>query len=140
MKNLYIAFSDLCTTFLTPVVNLWARIYVGLIFWRSGLAKWDDMETTIELFDIEEDGEFALPFLPAEPAAYLATAGEIILPILLWLGLFTRVGAAGLFIMAAVIYFFVDATPQPHLWMIICALLVAQGGHKLSVDNFLFKR
>jgi len=141
MKNLYIAFSDLCSTWLTPIVNLWARIHVGLIFWRSGVAKFEDMETTIELFDAEEDGEFALPFLPAEPAAYLATFGELVLPILLVLGLFTRVGAAGLFVMAAVIFFFIEGNPQqPHLWMIICALLTAQGGSKLSIDHFLFKR
>ena len=140
MKNLYIKFSDLCATFLTPIVNLWARIYVGLIFWRSGIAKAEDMELTIEEFDAEEGGIFAVPGLPAEPAAYLATGGEIVLPILLWLGLFTRIGAGGLLVMSAVIFFFVDPKPQPHLWMIITAMLLAQGGSKLSVDNFLFKR
>ena len=140
MKNLYIKFSDLCSMFLLPVVNLWARIYLGLIFWRSGIAKAEDMELTIEEFDAEEGGIFAVPGLPAEPAAYLATGGEILFPILIWLGLFTRIGAGGLLVISAVIFFFVDSKPQPHLWMIISAMLVAQGGSKISVDNFLFKR
>lgn len=94
-----------------------------------------DMEETIEFFE----DDWALPFLPAEPAAYLATAGELVLPILLFLGLFTRIGALGLLIMAAVIQFFVLQDHQHYFWMIILALLVGQGGGKLSLDYWLLK-
>lgn len=140
MMKLYTAFNDLCATFLAPIANLWARIYLGyFVFFVSGLAKLDDFEETVELFDVAEDGEFALPFLPAEPAAYLATAGELILPILLILGLFTRFSAAGLFVMAAVIQFFVYPEQLHIFWMVACALLVGYGGDKLSLDNFLLK-
>ena len=146
MKNLYIAFSDMCSNLLTPVVNVWARIYIGLIFWRSGVAKFGDMEETVELFDPEEDGEFVISFLPEsfppEISAYAATIGELVLPLLLFVGLLTRIGALGLLIMTIVIQFFVPGFEdhQHYLWMIILAMLIAQGGHKLSVDNFLFKR
>ena len=140
MMKLHTAFNDLCSTFLAPIANLWARIYIGYyVFFVSGLAKLDDFEETVELFDAAEDGEFALPFLPAEPAAYLATAGELILPILLILGLFTRFSAAGLFVMAAVIQFFVFPEQLHIFWMITCALLVGYGGDKLSLDNLLLK-
>jgi len=135
MKKLYSAFSAFCADFVTPVANLWARIYVGLIFFRSGKAKLADMEETVEFFE----DDWALPFLPAEPAAYLATAGELILPVLLFIGLFTRIGAAGLLIMAAVIQFFVLQDHQHYFWMIILALLLGQGGSKLSLDYWLLK-
>lgn len=136
MIKLYEQLSELCATFLTPLANLAARIYIGLDFFRSGLAKLDDFEETLELF--EED--WVVPLLPSNVSAYLATAGELVLPIMLFLGLFTRIGAAGLFVMALVIEIFVfPGTVQHYYWMIILAMLVAQGGHKLSLDNFLLK-
>ena len=134
--KLYESFSGLCATLLTPLANLAARIYVGLDFFRSGLAKLEDFEETLEYF--EED--WIVPLLPSNVSAYLATAGELVLPILLFIGLFTRVGALGLFVMALVIEIFIfPGTAQHYYWMIILAMLAAQGGHKLSLDNFLLK-
>ena len=136
MIRLYESFSGLCVMLLMPLANLAARIYVGLDFFRSGLAKLDDFEETLEYF--EED--WIIPLLPSNVSAYMATAGELVLPVLLFLGLFTRVGAIGLFIMALVIEIFIfPGTVQHYYWMIILAMLAAQGGGKLSLDNFLLK-
>ena len=145
MKNLYNAFGSFCSTLLSPVANLWARIYVGLIFWRSGTAKFADMEETVENFDPAEDGDFVISFLPeslpAEIPAYLATFGELVLPIMLFVGLLTRIGALGLLIMTAVIQFFVPGfeNHEHYLWAIILVMLMAHGGGKLSLDNWLLK-
>jgi len=145
MKNLYTAFSSFCVTAVEPLANLWARIFIGLIFWRSGVAKFSDMEETVENFDPAEDGDFIISFLPEsippEIPAYLATVGELVLPIMLFVGLLTRIGALGLLIMTLVIQFFVPGFDdhQHYLWMIILAMLVAQGGSKLSLDNWLLK-
>ena len=137
MTKLYELLNNFGNTLVMPVANLWARIYVGLDFFRSGLAKLDDFEETIELFE----DDWALPFISSEPAAYMATAGELILPILLFAGLFTRLGALGIFVMAVVIEIWVfPGTAQHYYWMIICAMLIGQGGHKLSLDNFIFKK
>jgi len=145
MISLYKSFSTFCSDIVTPVANLWARIYVGLIFWRSGVLKFEDMEETVENFDPAEDGDFIISFLPesipAEIPAYLATFGELILPVMLFIGLFTRIGAIGLLIMTIVIQFFVPdfANNIHYLWMIILAILVGQGGSKISLDNWLLK-
>jgi putative oxidoreductase len=145
MKNLYKAFGSFCSTLLTPVVNVVARVYIGLIFWRSGVAKFDDMESTVENFDPAEDGDFIISFLPdsfpPEITAYLATAGELVLPILLFVGLFTRIGALGLLIMTIVIQYFVPdfQNPEHYLWMIILMMIMGQGGSKISLDNWLLK-
>lgn len=145
MKKLYQHFESFCSVVLAPIVNVVARIYVGLIFWRSGVAKLEDLESTVENFDPAEDGDFIISFLPQsippEVPAYLATAGELILPALLFVGLFTRFGAAGLLVMTVVIQYFVPdfQNHEHYLWMIILLMLMAQGGHKLSLDNLLFK-
>ena len=136
MIKLYEAFSSFCATAVLPLVNLAARIYVGWsIFFVSGLAKLDDFEGTIEFF--EED--WIIPLLSPEVAAYMATAGELVLPVLLIAGLFTRVGALGLFIMTVVIQTWAIQDPQHYLWMLILGMLVGQGGHKISLDNLLLK-
>ena len=137
MNKFYNGFCTFCRSIVAPLANLAARVYMGWsIFFVSGLAKIDDFEETIELFD----DDFAVPFLSAEPAAYMATAGELILPILLIAGLFTRIGALGLLIMAAVIQIWVMQDPQHYLWMLVLALLVGYGGGKLSLDNLLLNR
>ena len=137
MKKLYTVFCDLCASIIAPLANLAARVYVGWsLFFASGLAKLNDFEETIELFD----DDFAVPFLSAEPAAYLATAGELVLPVLLILGLFTRVGALGLLIMTAVIQIWVLQDLQHYLWMLILAMLTGYGGGKISLDNLLLHR
>ena len=135
--RLYNTFSEFCEWAVLPLTNLAARIYVGLDFFRSGLAKIEDFEGTIELF--EED--WIVPFLSPVPNAYLATAGELVLPVLLFIGLFTRFAAAGLFVMALVIEIWVfPGTIQHYYWMLILGLLVGQGGHKLSLDHWLLKQ
>lgn len=145
MKNLYLAFCGFCSAIVAPLANLWGRIYVGLIFWNSGTAKFSDMEETVELFDPAEDGEFVISFLPQslppEIPAYLATFGELVLPIMLFVGLLTRFGAAGLLVMTIVIQFFVPGFEdhQHYLWMIILAMLMGYGGNKLSLDYWLLK-
>ena len=137
MTKFYDAFCSFCASIVAPLANLAARIYMGYsIFFVSGLAKLGDFEETIELF--EED--WVIPLLPAEPTAYLATAGELVLPVLLILGLFTRIGALGLLLMTMVIQTFAIQDPQHYIWMLVLGLLLGYGGNKISVDNLLFKR
>ena len=138
MISVYQSFSRLCRQWLAPVVNLLGRYYVAMDFFRAGLLKLDDFEETRENFG--PDGDFTLPFLPGDVAAVLATAGELILPVMLIVGFFTRAGAIGLFIMALVIEVFVfPGTAQHYYWMIAFGLLAGYGGDKLSLDNFLLK-
>lgn len=103
------------------------------------------MEETVENFDPEEDGDFVISFLPdslpPEIPAYMATFGELILPIMLFIGLGTRIGALGLLIMTIVIQYFVPGFEdhQHILWMAILLMIIGQGGSKISLDNWLLK-
>lgn len=110
------------------------------------MAKFDDLEGTVENFDPAEDGDFLVSFLPEsippEIPAYMATAGELLLPILLFVGVLTRFGALGLLVMTIVIQFFVPGfeNHEHYLWMIILTMLMAHGGGKISLDNWLFNK
>lgn len=68
---------------LQPAAALAARIYVGQAFFLSGLTKIRDWETTIALFT----DEYKVPLLSPAAAAVMGTAGELVLPVLLVLGL-----------------------------------------------------
>lgn len=79
---------------LKPLTLLGFRLYVAWIFFASGLTKIQSWETTLYLFE----DEYQVPLLSPEMAAYLGTAAELTLPVLLALGLITRVSALGLFV------------------------------------------
>src|SRR5215475_8926162 len=54
--------------------------------WSSAMTHLANWDTTLELFETE----YQLPFLPPDPAAYMAVSIEVTTPILLVLGLLTR--------------------------------------------------
>ena len=74
------------------------------------------------------------------PAAVMATAGELILPVMLVLGLGTRVSALGLLIMTAVIQFVVMPDHLHYWWMLVLGFLLSEGGSRWSMDNLLFRK
>lgn len=137
MHKIYTSFTEFCSSIVAPLANLAARIYMGYyVFFVSGLAKLDDFETTIELFE----DDWVIPFLPAVPAAYLATIGELVLPVLLIAGLMTRISALGLFIMTLVIQVYAVQDPQHYIWMLVFGLLISYGGDRISVDHWLNRK
>jgi putative oxidoreductase len=122
---------------LQPLALLAARLYVALVFFRSGLTKLNDWETTLALFA----DEYHVPLLSPTVAAYLGTAAELVLPVLLVLGLAGRLSAAGLFVLNAVaVISLMDIAPaafQQHLfWGSLLAALLLWGPGRWSVDRF----
>ena len=119
-----------------------ARAGIAAIFFLAGRTKVEGLLTikssTYELFR----SEYALPLIPPELAAHLATGAEHVLPILLVLGLFTRPAAAMLLGMTAVIEIFVypDAWPTHLSWAGLLLPLIAHGGGAWSLDHFWSRR
>ena len=83
---------------LQDLLLLAARLFVAKAFFWSGLTKVRDWETTLALFQ----DEYQVPLVSPQLAALAGTAGELLLPLLLVLGLAGRFGAAGLFVLNAV--------------------------------------
>ncbi|MDP2870441.1 DoxX family protein [Methyloversatilis sp.] len=130
---------------LQPLLLLTLRVYIAWVFIKAGLTKIEDWDTTLFLFA----EEYKVPLLPPAIAAFMGTAGEIVLPPLLAIGLAGRFAALGLFIvnlMAVVSYpalweFECPAAVEAHLWWGVGLLgLVAFGPGTLSVDRLLGRR
>ncbi|WP_052045568.1 DoxX family protein [Cedecea neteri] len=116
-----------------------ARLGVAAVFFLSGRTKVTGFMTlkpsTYELFRTE----YALPLIPYDIAAHLATLAEHTFPVLLVLGLFSRFAAAGLLFMTLVIEIFVypDAWPTHLIWGGLLLLVVARGAGRWSLDRVL---
>jgi putative oxidoreductase len=126
---------------LQPAAALVARIYVGQVFFLSGLTKLRDWETTVALFT----EEYKVPLLPPAMAAFMGTAGELVLPVLLVLGLGGRFAALGLFVVNAVAVISLSeiapAALQQHiLWGALLAGLAIYGPGPWSADRFAWPR
>ena len=89
----------------SPIVYLAVRAWICLVFFRSGLQKLDDWDSTLFLFEYEYD----LPIIPFELAAYIGTSFELAMPVLLFIGLAARLAALPLLGMAITIQFVLGA-------------------------------
>ena len=121
------------------VLLLVARFGIASIFFFSGRTKVEGVLTITDSARSLFETEYRLPLLPPEVAVHLATYTEHLLPILLVLGLFTRVAAAGLLGMTLVIEIFVypDAWPTHLSWAAILLPLIASGAGRVSLDQWL---
>lgn len=90
----------------------------GRVLPQSGRTKVEGIFTLTDSTFYLFQTEYRLPFIAPVPAAYIAAASEHIFPILLVLGLFTRLSALALFIMTLTIEIFVypDAWPTHLSW------------------------
>lgn len=131
---------DKLFSFLKPLALLAARLYVAWVFFASGLTKLRDWDSTLFLFE----EEYAVPFLSPELAAYLGTGGELVLPLLLVLGLFSPVAAIGLSMVNVVAVISLEeiapaAFTMHVIWGLLLALIVLWGPGHISCDSFLKK-
>jgi putative oxidoreductase len=113
-----------------------ARVYVAWVFFASGLTKLRDWGTTVALFT----DEYKVPLLSPEVAAFIGTAGELVLPVLLVFGLATRFSALGLFVVNAVAVIALQeiapAALQQHiLWGALLAGIAVFGGGRWTTER-----
>ncbi|MFA6969923.1 MAG: DoxX family protein [Gallionella sp.] len=128
--------------YLAPVLDLGLRLFLANVFFKSGLTKIQNWDSTLYLFS----DVYQVPVLNPELAAYLATGAELGLPVLLVAGLFGRFATAGLFILnlVAVISYYAELSEaglNQHLyWGILLAVLLIISKGAWSVDSWLEKR
>lgn len=120
-----------------------SRVYVSWVFLKSGYLKLSDWDQTIALFEYE----YRVPLLTPHLAAIAGTAGELVFPALLLVGLFGRISALGLQavnVFAVVSYAhvlyqegFAAAIGQHYLWGYILLALTVYGPGTWSLDHWL---
>jgi putative oxidoreductase len=125
----------------SPLLDLGLRVYVANVFLQSGLTKIASWQQTLALFD----SEYAVPLLPPAVAAYLGTAAELGLPLLLLFGLGTRAAAATLFVFNIVaVLSYPDLSPaglqQHQFWGALMLVTIFHGPGRLSLDHLIRRR
>jgi|CXWL01.1.fsa_nt_gi uncharacterized membrane protein YphA (DoxX/SURF4 family) len=124
------------TSAFSPFMLLVLRLWIAHVFWVSGILKIEDFDNTIALFR----DEYQVPLLPPVFAAVMGTIFEISCPILLTLGLGTRIATLPLLAMTAVIQFTYDQNIQHAYWAMLLGTILCFGAGKLSADYLIKKR
>jgi putative oxidoreductase len=129
--------ADRALTLLAPLADVVARVYIAKVFLLAGWSKISDWDTTLYLFT----DEYRVPLLPPIFAAVLGTGCELLFPVMLVLGFFTRLSALGLFglnIVAVASYWHVlkdvPVALDDHLvWSLMLGLLMTWQGKRWEV-------
>ena len=146
---------DGCQRIPDSAIALLARFSIAAIFWQSGQTKVeglviDLLSGTVELgwprlsdsalYLFRE--EYRLPLLDPEVAALVAASAEHLFPVLLLLGLGTRLAASGLLVMTATIQLLVypNAYATHGVWAVALLFLLAKGAGRFSLDHGLARR
>ena len=150
------SFVSACAFIPYALVAVALRLVMARVFFLDGQTRIEGMRLPINIYGF--DFSFVLPMqvrietfaaflsqyaaLPVPPVlgAYLLSAAEIILPIMLVLGLGTRIAALGLLVMTALIQIYV--TPQAlwtlHIyWAAILLVLLTRGAGQISIDHII---
>ncbi|EAQ65478.1 DoxX [Marinomonas sp. MED121] len=166
LKALYISLFSFVETWLKDIVLFGLRFQLANVFFSSGLAKWNGFfvpnPDNYDLFlyeffcpdpvrpgalllcdpDTLEYQEGSLMVSMIENAALLAGVMEILLPLLLFVGLFSRFAALGLMGMVAFIQLAVFPewghwVNPASWWFALGAALLVIGPGRLSIDKLI---
>lgn len=148
-------FTRLCALIPNSLIAFVARFSIAAVFWKSGQTKiqgiaidlvngeftlaWPRLsDSVVSLFQYE----YQLPLVPPELAATMAAFAEHFFPILILLGLATRLSALALLVMTMTIQVFVypGAYPTHGVWAAVLLYLMARGPGRLSVDHLIARR
>lgn len=126
---------------LAPAIDLGIRLFVATVFFKSGLTKIANWESTVALFE----NEYAVPLLSPPMAALLGTGVELAFPVLLVLGLGARLSALVLFvfnIIAVISYPDLGAVglKDHQTWGLLLLVTLLHGPGKLSLDHLIRRR
>ena len=166
VRNIYSEVADKLSLYLEPFSLLFLRLLGAKVFLQSGLTKWDGfLVFNTEKYDLflyeffcpEEprpgalllcnpetleykEGSFVVSFV--ESLALMAGIMEVVLPILLIIGVFTRLSALGLlgmtlFIQLAIFPSWSHWWNPAVWWAVVMFALIAKGPGLISVDRFL---
>jgi putative oxidoreductase len=126
---------------LSGVADLGIRLWIAWVFWKSGQTKIANWDSTLFLFE----DFYNVPLLPPEVAAYLGTAVELSMPVLLAAGLATRFGAAVLLVFNVVAVLSLPelraVDVQNHtLWGLMLLVSLFHGPGRWSIDHLIRQR
>ena len=123
------------TKYFAPILLLTLRIMIAMVFFKSGLTKISNFDSTIFLFE----NEYHVPLLSPIIAAYMATIFELGCSVLLIAGLATRLATLPLIGMTLVIQFSIMENVMHHYWLAVLATILTFGAGCISLDALIKK-
>src|SRR3954465_14092067 len=120
--RLYVQFLHYLNS-LSPVMMLVIRLWMAHVFFVSGILKISDWNNTIYLFT----NEFPVPGMPPLLAAIFGTTFELACPVLLTLGLASRLATLPLLVMTAVINFTYQEALEHYYWAMLLGVIICVG-------------
>ncbi|WAC27949.1 DoxX family protein [Ancylobacter sp. SL191] len=123
------------------LIALIARLSIAGVFWQSGQTKVEGFMVTDSAVFLFEN-EYQLPLVSPVIAAHLAALAEHLFPVLLVLGLASRLSALALLGMTLVIQLLVypGAWPTHGTWAACLLIILAHGPGRFSLDHLLAPR
>lgn len=116
-----------------PVADLLTRLGLAQACFVSGVLKLANWQTALDLARYE----YPVSWMDPVTAAYAGVAIELLCPILLAVGLATRLAAAPLLILSLVIQFNYQALDTNLFWAALAGWFVVRGAGPLSLDRLL---
>lgn len=155
LKDRLEQFIDLLGAIPDSLIAALGRFSIAAVFWKSGQTKVQGFaidivsgdfslgvphlsDSVVELFR----SEYKLPLVPPELAAPLAAFAEHLFPLLILIGLATRLSALALLVMTLTIQLLVypDAYPTHGVWAAVLIFLIARGPGVFSLDHLIARR
>lgn len=133
LNNIYQKYSNFAQKYLSSILLLAIRIWIGLVFFKSGLTKFANIDSAILLFEYE----YNVGLLSPKIAAILATIAELGCGGAIIIGLLSRISALPLIIMTLVIQFLVFQNIEHFYWLFLLSTLAIYGSGRLSIDGIL---
>ncbi len=135
LRQVFVRVREWLARFPLSILQLGMRVGVGLVFFKAGLLKYNSFEFAVKLFE----DEYKVPLLDPAVAARMAMFNELTIPVLLFLGLATRLATLPLLGMILVIQIFVypQAWTDHVLWGSILIFILTRGPGMFSLDYLI---
>ncbi|MDO4641019.1 MAG: DoxX family protein [Neisseria sp.] len=123
------------------------RLFTAYEFWESGVEKWKGENW---FADIQDSFPFPINLLPVNVSWTMAMGAELIVPVLLVIGLFGRIGALSLMVVTAVAWVAVhggngynvcdNGYKMALIYILVLLPQALQGMGRFSLDYLFFGR
>lgn len=135
VTNFYSQYVKFLESYAASILLLTIRIWIGLIFLKSGLTKFSNIDSAISLFEYE----YQLPLLSPQFAAISAMIFEIGCSTIIMAGFLSRIAALPLIVMTIIIQTLVFQNQEHFYWLFLLSILAIYGSGKISLENLYLK-
>jgi putative oxidoreductase len=134
LRSRFVSVREWLGRFPMSILQLGLRVGVGLVFFNAGLLKFNSFEFAVKLFQ----DEYKVPLLDPAVAARMATFNELTFPVLLFLGLASRLATLPLLGQLLVMeYTYPHAWNDHFFWGCTLIFILTRGPGVLSLDYLI---